>query len=40
MAREATADVEIRGQKISKGEKVLMWYPSANRDEEVFHDPV
>jgi cytochrome P450 len=39
MTREATADVEIRGQKISKGEKVIMWYPSANRDEEIFDDP-
>ncbi len=39
MAREATADVEIRGQTIRAGEKVLMWYPSANRDEDVFEDP-
>jgi cytochrome P450 len=39
MAREATADVEIRGRRIRAGEKVLMWYPSANRDEEVFEDP-
>jgi cytochrome P450 len=39
MAREATADVEIRGQTIRAGEKVLMWYPSANRDEDIFEDP-
>jgi cytochrome P450 len=39
MAREATQDVEIRGQKISAGEKVIMWYPSVNRDEDVFADP-
>ncbi|MDA0364251.1 MAG: cytochrome P450 [Chloroflexi bacterium] len=39
MTREATADVEIRGQQISAGEKVMMWYPSANRDEDVFDDP-
>ena len=39
MAREATRDVEIRGQTIRAGEKVLMWYPSANRDEDVFEDP-
>lgn len=39
MAREATVDVEIRGQKIRAGERVLMWYPSANRDEEIFEDP-
>ena len=39
MTREATADVEIRGQLIGAGEKVMMWYPSANRDEDVFEDP-
>jgi cholest-4-en-3-one 26-monooxygenase len=37
--RTASADTELRGKKIRKGEKVLMWYPSANRDEDVFHDP-
>jgi cytochrome P450 len=31
--------VEIRGQTIKAGDKVIMWYPSANRDEEVFEDP-
>ncbi|MDX1873888.1 cytochrome P450 [Mycolicibacterium sp. 120266] len=36
MARCATEDVEIRGQKISAGEKVVMLYGSANRDEDVF----
>lgn len=39
MTREATADVEIRGQQIRAGQKVIMWYPSANRDEDVFDDP-
>ncbi|MDA1003436.1 MAG: cytochrome P450 [Chloroflexi bacterium] len=39
MAREATADVVIRGQQIRAGEKVIMWYPSVNRDEELFADP-
>lgn len=39
MSREATADTEIRGQKIAAGEKVIMWYPSANRDEDIFEDP-
>jgi cytochrome P450 len=39
MARRATADVEIRGQAIQPRESVLMWYPSANRDEDVFADP-
>jgi cholest-4-en-3-one 26-monooxygenase len=34
--RTATRDTEIRGQKIREGDKVLMFYPSANRDEEVF----
>ncbi len=33
------ADVEIRGQRIRKGESVVLWYPSANRDEDVFADP-
>jgi len=37
--RTATRDTEIRGQKILEGEKVVMWYNSANRDEEVFDDP-
>jgi cytochrome P450 len=36
MARIATRDVELRGQQIRAGQKVLLWYPSANRDEEVF----
>ena len=36
MAREATEDVEIRGQKIKAGEKVVMLYGAANRDEEIF----
>jgi cytochrome P450 len=39
MSRRATADVEIRGQMIRTGESVLMWYPSANRDEDIFVDP-
>jgi cytochrome P450 len=37
--RTATQDTEIRGQKISAGEKVVLWYCSANRDEEVFERP-
>jgi cytochrome P450 len=39
MSRRATADVEIRGRQIRTGDSVLMWYPSANRDEDVFPDP-
>ncbi len=36
MARAATADVEIRGQRIREGDMVVMLYGSANRDEEIF----
>ncbi len=36
MARVATEDTTIRGQKIAKGERVVMWYPSVNRDEDFF----
>ena len=36
MARTATADVEIRGQLIKAGDTVVMFYGSANRDEEIF----
>ena len=35
-SRVAVADVEIRGQLIRAGERVIMWYSSANRDEAVF----
>ncbi len=38
-ARTATRDTELGGQKISEGEKLVMWYPSANRDEARFEDP-
>jgi cytochrome P450 len=37
--RTATKDTEVRGQKIAAGESVILWYPSANRDEEVFEAP-
>ena len=37
--RTATQDTEIRGRRIRKGDKVVMWYPSANRDEDVFAEP-
>ena len=37
--RTATRDVELRGQQIKAGDKVVTWYISANRDEEKFADP-
>ena len=37
--RTAVEDVELRGKTIRKGESVVLWYPSANRDEDVFDDP-
>jgi cytochrome P450 family 142 subfamily A polypeptide 1 len=39
MARTAASDFELRGQRIEAGDVVLLLYPSANRDEEVFDDP-
>ncbi|MDR3500508.1 MAG: cytochrome P450 [Parvibaculum sp.] len=37
--RSATADAEVRGQKIAKGDWMMLCYPSGNRDEEVFDKP-
>jgi cytochrome P450 len=37
--RTAVADAEVRGQKIRAGQSVCLFYPSANRDEEVFDEP-
>jgi cholest-4-en-3-one 26-monooxygenase len=37
--RNVTTDTEIRGQKIAAGEKVAIYYVSANRDEDVFEHP-
>jgi cytochrome P450 len=37
--RTATSDTELNGQKIKKGDKVVMWYVSSNRDETRFDDP-
>jgi cytochrome P450 len=37
--RTATEDVELRGKKIRAGQNLCLFYPSANRDEEVFPDP-
>jgi len=36
--RTATRDTELRGGRIREGDKVTMWYISANRDEEAFPD--
>lgn len=38
-ARRANVDVEIRGVPIRAGDRVTIWYASANRDEDVFDDP-
>jgi cholest-4-en-3-one 26-monooxygenase len=38
-ARRATRDTEIRGVPIARGQRITLWYPSANRDEDVFADP-
>ena len=39
MRRTATRDVELSGVTIAAGDKVSMWYASANRDEDKFVDP-
>jgi cholest-4-en-3-one 26-monooxygenase len=38
--RTATRDTELRGRPIAAGDKVVMYYMAANRDEEVFADPM
>lgn len=38
-ARKATQDYEIGGQTIKAGERVMLWYCSGSRDEEVFEHP-
>jgi cytochrome P450 len=39
MRRTATRDVELAGQHIRRGDKVVMWYVSGNRDESVIESP-
>jgi len=39
MVRTATRDVELGGKTVRAGDKVTMWYGSANRDATVFDDP-
>lgn len=36
--RTATRDVELGGKQIKSGDKVVMWFASGNRDEEIFPD--
>jgi len=38
-ARTATRDTELRGRRIAAGDVLVLFYPSANRDEEVFDAP-
>jgi cholest-4-en-3-one 26-monooxygenase len=37
--RTATRDTELHGQTIRQGDKVVLWYPSSNRDETRYEDP-
>ena len=37
--RTATRDVELHGKSIKRGDKVVVWWPSGNRDESVFPEP-
>jgi cytochrome P450 family 142 subfamily A polypeptide 1 len=39
MMRTCTRDVELRGHRLREGDRLLLLYPSANRDERVFEDP-
>ena len=39
MRRTVTRDIELSGVKMAKGDKVSMWYASANRDEDKFDNP-
>lgn len=38
MRRTCTEDTELNGQKLAKGDKVILWYISGNRDETVFEN--
>lgn len=37
--RTATRDVELGGQQVKEGDKVVMWFASGNRDADVFDEP-
>ncbi len=36
--RMATADTELGGKEIKKGDNIVVWFPSANRDGDVFEN--
>jgi len=38
-SRTANRDVEVHGQQIKAGQNLTLFYPSANRDEDVFDEP-
>ncbi len=38
-ARTAAEDVDFHGHRVRKGDHLALYYPSANRDEDVFHEP-
>jgi cytochrome P450 len=38
-ARRAMVDTKLGGVAIAAGERIAMWYPSANRDADAFEDP-
>lgn len=38
-SRTVTRDIELRGKQLKQGQKILLAYPSANRDAEEFEDP-
>ena len=39
MARTATRDVQVGGARLREGDQLMLFYPSANRDEDVFDEP-
>ena len=39
MLRPASQDVEFRGRQIREGDRLLQFYASANRDEDIYDDP-
>jgi cholest-4-en-3-one 26-monooxygenase len=39
MSRTVTCDVELHGERLRDGDQLILFYPSANRDEDVFDEP-